>query len=207
VAAVLVGLIVIGFIALQGGGGSNAALVTPTATTPPALAHGRTLGDDAAPVKIDVYSDFQCPNCLLFWEQIVPSLTTNDIATGKAQLIYHDFAFIGPESFAAADAARCADQQDKFWQFHDYLFANQGKENSGAYSDARLTQMATAIGLDTGTWSTCRNDPATDAAVRQETAAGQARGVNGTPTVFVNGTKLRSYDLATIEAAIAGAAG
>jgi protein-disulfide isomerase len=207
IAAVFVGVVVIAFIALQGGGSPGAAVVPPTATTPPALAHGRNLGDDAAPVKIDVYSDFQCPNCLLFWEQVVPSLTTNDIATGKAQLIYHDFAFIGPESFAAAYAARCADQQDRFWPFHDYLFANQGHENAGAYSDARLTQMATAGGLDTDKWSTCRAAAATEAAVRQETAAGQARGVNGTPTVFVNGTKLPSYDLATIEAAIAGTAG
>jgi protein-disulfide isomerase len=202
IAAVLVGVVVIGFIALQGSSGSVATLRAPTTTTPPALAHGRSLGDDAAPVKIDVYSDFQCPNCLRFWDTVLPGLVADDIGTGKAQLIYHDFAFLGPESFAAADGARCADQQDRFWQFHDYVFANQGDENSGALSDARLAQMAAAVGLDTAKWSTCIQDRATDAAVRQETAAGQARGVNGTPTVFVNGSKLPSYDLGTIEAAI-----
>jgi protein-disulfide isomerase len=208
IAAAVVGIAIVGFLVLQNPGGTTAGpLRSPSATTPPALAHGRNLGSADAPVKVEVYSDFQCPNCELFWTSVEPTLARDEIATGRARLVYHDFSFIGPESLAAATAARCADQQGTFWPYHDMLYANQGRENSGAFADARLAQMATAVDLDLATWSTCRADPATAAAVEEETSAGQARGVTGTPMVYVNGTKLSSYDVATIKAAIATAIG
>jgi protein-disulfide isomerase len=208
IAAAVVGIAIVGFLVLQNPGGATAGPIrSPAATTPTALAHDRTLGSANAPVKVEVYSDFQCPNCEVFWTSVEPVLIRDEIATGRAQLVYHDFSFIGPESLAAATAARCADRQGKFWPYHDVLYANQGRENSGAFADARLAQMATAIGLDTSAWSTCRADPATAAAVEEETSAGQARGVTGTPMVYVAGTKLRSYDVATIKAAIDSAIG
>jgi protein-disulfide isomerase len=208
IAAAVVGIAIVGFLVLQNPGTATAGPIrSPAVTTPPALAHDRTLGSANAPVKLEVYSDFQCPNCELFWTSVEPTIVKDEIATGRAQLIYHDFSFIGPESLTAATAARCADQQGKFWPYHDILYANQGRENSGAFSDARLTQMATAVGLDTAAWTTCRADPASTAAVEQETSAGEARGVNGTPMVYVNGTKLASYDPATIKSAIAAAIG
>lgn len=206
--AVLAGVVVIAFLVLQNQPGAPAGVIQPPiATTPPALAHGRMLGSPAAPVKLDVYSDFQCPNCEVFWTTIEPTIVRDEVATGRVQLVYHDFAFIGPESLSAAVAARCADRQGKFWPYHDLLYANQGRENSGGFSDARLVAMAQQAGLDTAAWSTCRADPAVTAAVQQELKDGQARGVNGTPMLFVNGTRLPSYDVATIQSAIDSAIG
>lgn len=208
IVAALVGVAFVAFLVLQNQGGTPVGVIQPpTATTPPALAHDRTLGSTDAPVKLDVYSDFQCPNCEVFWTTIEPTIVKDEVATGRAQLIYHDFSFIGPESLSAAVAARCADRQGRFWQFHDVLFANQGRENSGAFSDARLTAMANAVALDVSAWSTCRADPSIAAAVQQETSQGQARGVNGTPMLFANGTRLPSYDVATIKSAIQTAIG
>jgi protein-disulfide isomerase len=207
-AAVAAAIGFVAFLALQNPGSSNPGVIQPpTSTTPPTLANGRTLGPDTAPVKLEVYSDFQCPACLQFWTTIEPRVVADEVATGKAQLVYRDYSFIGPESLNAAVGARCADRQGKFWAYHDILYANQGRENSGAFSDARLTAMAQAIGLDMSNWSTCRSDASVSAAVQQETAAGQAKGVNGTPTLFVNGSKLASYDLAAVEGAITSALG
>src|SRR5689334_3502866 len=112
IAAAVVGIAIVGFLVLQNPGTATAGPIrSPAVTTPPALAHDRTLGSANAPVKLEVYSDFQCPNCELFWTTVEPTVVKDEVATGRAQLIYHDFSFIGPESLAAAVAARCADQQ------------------------------------------------------------------------------------------------
>jgi protein-disulfide isomerase len=180
-------------------------LQSPAATTPAALANDRTLGDSTAPVTIDVWSDFQCPFCEQFWTSVEPKLITTFIQPHTARLVYHDYTFIGPESKDAAVAARCADLQGKFWPYHDYLFANQGQENSGAFSAARLAEIATAVGVNLGLWRPCLTDPAIAQAIQQETAAGQAAGINGTPTVAVNGVKLAAFDFNTISAAVLSA--
>ena len=156
-------------------------------------------------MKLDVWSDFQCPYCLTYWTDVQPNIVSTFIASGQVQLIYHDYTFIGPESLAAAVAARCADQQGKFWEYHDLLYANQGKENSGAFSADRLASLASMAGLDVGTWTTCLADPAVSAADQAGTEQGKALGVDGTPTLFVNGTKVNGFDFLSISTAIEGA--
>ena len=178
------------------------AVLHPVATTPPSLEHDRTLGSADAPVKMDVWSDFQCPFCNQFWTTVEPKLVSTYVAPGEVQLIYHDYTFLGQESIDAAIAARCADRQGKFWEYHDYLYANQGTENSGAFAPPRLTQFAEAIGLNMTTWSACLQDPTVAAANQAETTQGQASGITGTPTILVAGVKVASYDYASISAAI-----
>jgi protein-disulfide isomerase len=178
------------------------SVLHPVPTTPPSLEHGRTLGSADAPVKMDVWSDFQCPFCAQFWTTVEPKLVSTYVAPGDVQLIYHDYTFLGQESVDAAIAARCADRQGKFWEFHDYLYANQGTENSGAFAPARLTQFAEAIGLDMTAWSACLQDPTIAQANQAETVQGQASGISGTPTILVAGTKVAKYDYASISAAI-----
>ena len=178
------------------------SVLHPAATTPPSLEHGRTLGSSDAPVKMDVWSDFQCPFCGQFWTTVEPRLVSTYVAPGDVQLIYHDYTFLGQESVDAAIAARCADQQGKFWEFHDYLYANQGTENSGAFAPARLTQFAEAIGLNMTAWSACLQDPTIAQANQAEPTQGKASGISGTPTILVAGVKVASYDYASISAAI-----
>ena len=199
----LVGILVVGFLVLQNR--APTTIAEPAVTTPPTLASGRTLGAATAPVTVDVWSDFQCPACLQFWTTIEPKVVSTFVATGQARLVYHDYTFIGPESLDAAVAARCADQQGKFWQYHDLLYANQGKENSGAFSRDRLAAMAAQAGLDILPWTTCLSDPSISQAVQAETKAGRQAGVSGTPTVMVNGKTLASFDYTTISNAIQAA--
>ena len=117
------------------------------------------------------------------------------------------FAFLGPESQRAAAAAVCADEQDTFWPFHDTLYANQHGENQGAFSDDRLRAMAEKVGLDMPTFNTCLDDAATAGAVAASTASGRDQGVNATPWLTVNGTRVENWqDWSALSAAIEAAA-
>ena len=174
------------------------SLLKPLRPTPANLvdpANPRALGQPNAPVKVEVWSDFQCPACDAFATTIEPDLIDQYVATGKASVVYRDFAFIDNgaadgESQQSAAAARCAG--DKFWAFHDYLYENQNKtgENRGTFSPAFLASVADAVGADRTAYDACMANGAADmvAAVKAETAQGQAAGVNQTPTIALNGT-------------------
>ncbi len=217
IGAVAVGILVLAVVvALTGSkGGSNPAsaanLITPPNTIPAGLERDRTLGRADAPVTVDVWTDFQCPYCARFTQEIEPQLIRDFVVPGTVKLVAHDLSFIGAghtpdESNDAAVAARCAARQGRFWEYDDYLFWNQLGENVGSFTRARLLAIASAVGLDTTAFTSCIADPGVLAAVAADTAAGAAKGVTSTPTLFVNGTKLvgvPSYDslAATIRAA------
>jgi protein-disulfide isomerase len=190
VAALAVGLLFIAVLVIAGGlpgGGSSGAIATPFIGTAPGLANGRTLGSADAPIDIQVWADFQCPVCDRFTRDIEPFLVGQYVETGKARMTFNDYSFIGPESFDAAVAARVAGASESFWPYHDLLFANQGAENSGAFSRGRLAEMAVAVGLDRQAFLTAMDDPTYLAAVKDETARGLAQGVKATPTMIING--------------------
>lgn len=100
---------------------------------------------------------------------------------------YNHFAFIGPESQQAAEAAECAREQGQFWQYHDTLFANQQGENQGAFRDEALKAFSAALGLDEVAFNECLESGRYEDEVQAESAAGQERRVRSTPTLFING--------------------
>lgn len=151
---------------------------------------GTTLGDPAAPVTIVEYSDFQCPFCRQFHEETFPLLLDNHIRTGEVQFIYRNFPIIGRESLEAGNAALCAAEQDAFWPYINYLFANQTGENVGAYSEARLQAIAQELGLDMDPFEQCSSRNEMQDRVQSEYAQGLEVGVNSTPTLVVNGKVL-----------------
>jgi protein-disulfide isomerase len=151
-------------------------------------ATGRMLGDPNAPVLIELYEDFQCPTCRSFNANIEPLLVQDYIATGKARLVFRQFAFIGSESVQAANASLCAADQGRFWDYHDILFANQAGENQGAFVDRRLLAFAESLGLDMGAFRTCFQDKTFQDEADSERLAGQSAGVQSTPTILINGT-------------------
>lgn len=170
---------------------------------------GRSIGDPDAPVVIDVYEDFQCPYCHRFTLLVEPVLMETWVRPGHARLVFHDFAFLGEESRWAAVAARLAAEQDRFWPFHDLLFANLLGENVGSYTPDRLLRMGQMAGLDMERFIEGLHVPAAraswaiiEADVREANAT---RGVNATPTVFVDGVRVQSPDAQTIDAAIRAA--
>lgn len=168
---------------------------------------GMTMGAADAPVKIVEWGDYQCPACGILARSIEPQLVSEYIAPGTASFEFRNFAFLGPESQRAAAAAVCADKQDAFWPFHDTLYANQHSENQGAFSDERLQAMASKLGLDMTAFNACLDDSATADAVAASTAGGRDQGVNATPWLTVNGTRVQNWqDWAALSAAIEAAA-
>ena len=169
---------------------NNASSTTPPVTTvPPGITqNGQTRGDAAAPVTIDEWADFQCPACGLFSRQTEPQILSNYVAKGQVKIVFHNFAFLGMESNWAAEAALCAGDQGKFFEFHDRLFAVQAGENQGAFAKDRLKAMGTDLGLGP-TFGACVDSGKYTQAVRDELNVGQGRGVDRTPTFFVNGKK------------------
>jgi protein-disulfide isomerase len=143
-------------------------------------------GDQNAPVTIVEFSDFQCPFCGRFWSQTLPQIKEDYIDTGKVKFVYRDF----PLSFhqyaqKASEAAECADEQGKFWEYHDKLFENQQFLDTES-----LKQYAADLGLDTEKFNSCIDTGKYSSEVRKDFQDGQTNGVSGTPTFFINGQKL-----------------
>ncbi len=141
-----------------------------------------------APVTLEIYSDFQCPYCARA-DAVLQQLAPKYIDTGKAKVSYRNFSFIGTESEWAAQAAQCASEQNKFWTFAGYLFTHQAGENTGAFSRDNLKKIAVQVGLNASAFNTCFDSGKYAAQVNQETSEGQQRGVQATPTFFINGQR------------------
>jgi len=225
VGAVAVGLVVIllasGVLGAKNGGSAGDLLI-PIQPTPKELvdpSDPRAVGPATAPVTIEVWSDFQCPACGFFARSVEPDLIDEFVRAGSVRVVYRDNAFLDDkvvggtaqynpdgESQQSAAAARCAGDQGKFWQYHDYLFENQKEENKGAFRRERLDAIATAVSLDMAAYRSCMDGDAPEQATKAETAQGKAAGVTSTPTLAINGVlqkagALPMTDLRTLIAA------
>ena len=167
-------------------GGDNGQTAT-LAVLPAVSSADFVLGDQNAPVTFIEYGDFQCPFCGKLFKETEPVLREKYVKTGKVKFIYRDFAFLGPESTWAANAAHCAGEQEKFWEYHDYLYSNQRGENQGAFSKANLKNFASALSLDRGKFDSCLDGDKYLDAIQAQTKAGGEAGVTGTPANFING--------------------
>ncbi len=181
-------------------------IVAPAVLTPTGLADGQTLGSPTAPVTVEIWEDYQCPYCGQFTKQVEPQLVSNYVESGKVRLVYRDFPFLGEESAWASVAARLAQQQGKFWPYHDYLFANQLGENVGSFAVERLKLIASAVGLDRTTFDAGLQLEAAQqlfSQIQQENSPdATALGITSTPSIVVNGTKLPTNDYQSAASAI-----
>ena len=182
----IVGLIAViagvGLIAIVGLPSIGAARTTETA--------GKVQGDPNAPITLEEYADFQCPACGSFARGTLKQIEEKYVTNGTVKIVFRHFAFIGEESLRAAEATECANEQGKFWEYYDTLFANQAGENAGAFADDKLQGFARGLGLDMTAFDACFSSGKYRAAIQQETANGKLRGVNSTPTLFVNDKKV-----------------
>ncbi len=177
----------------------------PAAATERAKATGNTLGDASAPVTLEVYADLQCPACRQFDLGTLREIEDKYVKTGKVKIVFNHYAFIGDESVRAAEATECANDQGKFWEMVDILYNNQGGENVGAFSDAKLEGFAQQVGLNMDQYKQCMTDRPHLNKIQTSTQNGTSRGVNSTPTLFINGQMVRgAIALAKFES-VAGA--
>ena len=177
---------------------------TPSAPVDVSAGHFPILGDAKAKVQVIVFADYRCPFCERFYTAVEKNLLKDYVNTGKVKFAFRSFAFLGPESTAASEAAECANDQGKFWKFHDWMYEHQADEsNTAYYSNDNLIKYATDLGLDKTKFTTCLNTHADSAKEQQDLKDGQSAGVNGTPTTFVNGVAIvGAVPYAQIKAAI-----
>ena len=177
------------------------------------MADGSGLGDPNAPVRIEEFSDFQCPACAQFHESTLAQIIDTYVATGQVYFVYRNFPVIdrssSTESRDAANAVYCAAEQDRFFEFHDMLFANRIGEGAGSFTTARLEAMAEMLGLDES-FNECSQEIRYADRVIADTSAALDAGFNSTPSFLVNGQSLVgaqpfSAFVTVIEAALAEA--
>ena len=178
-------------------------LVAPQANSHP-LADGNALGNQDAPVIVEVYSDFKCAACQYFYESVEPLLIQNYIETGDVYYIYHTFGdrIHPPESGRTAQAVFCAEDQGAFWGMHDYLFTNYNYGVSKGFSERVLETIADLIGIDTNEFLTCLTSDFFQDKTNEDAADGIALGVPGTPGVIINGTFLDGFQYTDIQTAV-----
>jgi protein-disulfide isomerase len=203
IAAFLIGVLYTKVQYLEGNQGSNQAAAPSAAGTAaqPSVAPGTpvnvsvghfpVLGDKNAKVTVIEFADFRCPYCEQFFTNTESQLIKDYVDTGKIKFAFRQYAFLGPASIVAADAAECANDQGKFWAFHDYLYKNQPPEtDTSMYTTDTLTQDAVTLGMNGDTFKNCLSNKTDDSKQAQDLADGQKAGVSGTPTFFVNGVAL-----------------
>ena len=180
-------VIVFGVIVLNSmvGGGSDGEVDIPERTV---ATQGRTLGSEDARITIEEYSDFRCSFCARAAESLLPKIEEQYVADGRARFVFRPVAMLDkpgspPESLWAAEAAECANGQGRFWEYHDKLFENQ----RGGFPIDKLKRFAEELGLDTQAFNQCIDSHKHRALIEVETQEAQDRGVDSTPTFFVEG--------------------
>lgn len=159
----------------------------PTAPIEASVDDDPVLGKEDAPVTIVEFSDFQCPFCGRFEKDTFPKLKEEYIDTGKVKLVFRDFPLtnIHPYAQKAAEASECADEQGKFWKYHDKLF-----ENQDALTVDDLKKYADDLNLNNNKFEKCLDSDSMKEEVQKDTDDGINYGVAGTPAFFINGILL-----------------
>jgi protein-disulfide isomerase len=148
------------------------------------------LGSPDAKVLMIEFGDYQCPTCRMFWKDVEPRLKKDYIDTGKVKLVFRDFPLNQhPEAVLAAMAVNCARDQNKYWEYHDKVFREQYNKGDDVIrlKPADLKKWAKDIKLDSGAFDQCLDSEKYKNEVMKDKMEGEAAGVQGTPTFFING--------------------
>lgn len=155
---------------------------------------GIVVGNQDAPVTIEEYTNFLCPACANFAINVLPQIENNYVKNGKVKFVFY---VIGYEEFGRA--AFCADKANKFSEFHDYVFAKQ----SQIKQEQDIFDFASAVGINVDSFKQCYNSQEAQVAFQNWVSLAKEKGVDATPTFFINGQKILGMQLyATFQNAI-----
>jgi protein-disulfide isomerase len=174
----------------------EAAQIQPTLPEVVAVGNGKLpiLGDSNAKITIVEFSDLQCPFCKRYVDDTAQQIYDTYIKTGKAKFAYRHFPLssIHPNSQKASEATECANDQGKFWDYHDLLFQNQSTWSSQTADEAEnsFTDYAGKLDLDTQQFRTCLDTDKFKKNVTDDLADGETVQVSGTPAFFINGHRI-----------------
>lgn len=178
---------------------ANGQNALPTESLPPQIVdvengHLPVLGDENAKVTIVEFSDLQCPFCKSYVEETHEQIKEQYIDTGKVKFTFRHYPLtsIHPNAQVAAEASECANEQGKFWEYHDKLFAEQDTWSPLTQTDVTnsLVDYAGTLGMNTDQFRSCVESEKYKAKVEEDLDAGTQAQVDGTPAFFVNGYRL-----------------
>jgi len=146
------------------------------------------LGNPDAPITIVEFGDYQCHQCHNWFVNTKPMIMRDYIETGKANLVFVDFAFLGKDSPKAAQATYCADDQNKYWEYHGTLYTSQeSKIDNGWANTERLKAFAFSLNLDMELFNECLDSDKYSKRIQYNSQQARDNGVNGTPGFFIVG--------------------
>jgi protein-disulfide isomerase len=200
----------------RGGVAANAPV--PVQIDPAELSRvqGIPMGREDAPVVMYEFADYQCPHCAEWVTFIEPLIKERLVNTGMVRYVYYEFPLGGNfrHSYVAARAGRCANEQGKFWQYHDLVYARQQKWSPMEDDDATdyFSDLGKEVGVDQEQFDSCVRSDKYAREVTLTRQLGDQLGVGGTPTIFINGKRLPNIpsNFSELEAVVrqeAGAAG
>ncbi len=145
------------------------------------------LGDPNAPITLIEFGDYQCHFCNVYFHNTEHEILSNYVETGKVKIIFKDYTIIGPDSVTAAHASHCADDQGKFWEYHNILYNNWTGENNGWASYENLFVFAQDVGLSIDEFTECMLNEIHDSVITQSNSDARILELTGTPSFFVIG--------------------
>jgi protein-disulfide isomerase len=195
--------LLLAMIALAGGGALLYRVAEPRlaaaralrATLEPAdleRMQGMALGRADAPVTLVEFADFQCGACAWFAENQMAAIKEHLVEPGLVRYVYLDYPLVNRHQHAllAARAGRCADEQGRFWDYHDKLYASLREWAPADDALPVFFDYAGMLGLDQGAFEACLRSERFTAEVQESRELGRSVGVRGTPTLFIDGKRL-----------------
>ena len=151
----------------------------------------RIMGSPDAKVWMLEISDFECPFCKTWHDDVFPTIVREYVETGKVRLAYVNYPLANHRNaLPAAEAAMCAGAQGAFWPYHDRVFAVQQALIAAPQARPLLDSLATAQGLEMAAFAECMDQRVMLPVVTADAERMRAAGVNATPTFFINGTAI-----------------
>ncbi len=149
------------------------------------------IGNPNAPITILEWGDYQCTFCYKFHQNTLNTIQEDFINTDKVKFVFKDFPLNGPDSLLAAEASYCAEDQERYWQYHDELYKNWGGERTGWITRVSLENFANTVNLDLDEFNKCLDDHKYHNKVKTIHEFGKEIGIDATPSFLVfNGEKI-----------------
>lgn len=143
------------------------------------------IGNPSSPISILEWGDYQCTFCYRFHMSSFNVILDEYINSGRANFVFKDFPLNGPDSIFAAEAAYCAEDQGKYWQYHDELYTNWGGEKTGWITVDSLNKFATTVDLEIDEFNSCINEHKYRQRVLELEKFGKEIGIDATPSFLI----------------------
>jgi protein-disulfide isomerase len=179
---IMIGVLVGGVLSEYGVDSNNSEKLTSTKL----IENGSPfMGNINAPITIVEWGDYQCTFCYKFHQNTLNIINEDFIKTGKIKIIFKDFPLNGVDSKLAAEASYCAQDQEKYWKYHDELFKNWGGERTGWITRESLDKFAETVDLDLKKFNKCLDDHKYENKVDLLYEFGKEIGIDATPSFLV----------------------